>query len=71
MQRTFLKKSSLHSQKTSTIGVAELYKAKVAGQSPAALIAPATADKSRKMSELIFLLLSKRWLLPFRYLCPF
>jgi len=48
MQRTFLKKSSLHSQKTSTIGVAVVYKAKVAGQSPAALTAPANAGITRK-----------------------
>jgi len=55
MQRTFLEKSSLHSQKTSTIGVAEVYKAKVAGQSPAALTAPATLQgKNPKMNKFIF-----------------
>jgi len=35
-------------KKLYTIGIAELYKAKVAGQCPAALSAPANAGKTRK-----------------------
>jgi len=41
--KTFFEKKVLHSKKLQTIGVAELYKAKVAGQSSAALTAPANA----------------------------